>query len=198
VTHESAAAGIGRPGMSALELLLTRSSAVKLEPPAPSDAERQTIFAAAMRAPDHGRLRPWRFLTIEGAALDRLGELFAASLKRTQPAAPAEALARERAKAQRAPLVIVVVARIRTDKAIPEIEQVLSSGAAAQNIMLAAHALGYGAMWKTGGAAYEDAFKSALGLAPSDRIVGFLYLGTRVPGATAPPPDPAGFVTAWG
>ena len=186
-------------GMGALELLHTRESATKLGDPAPGASELESIFAAAVRAPDHGRLRPWRFVVIRGDAREAFGELMASSLKARCPDTSPEGLARERAKALRAPLIVVAVARVQEAARIPQIEQVLSAGAAAQNIMLAAHALGYGAMWKTGDPAYDDTVKAGLHLQASDRIVGFLYLGTRAaraaPGAARPAPQE--FVTEW-
>jgi nitroreductase len=107
-------------------------------------------------------------------------------LRRKQPAATSEALQRERQKPLRAPLIIVVAAVCNATAKIPPIEQILAAGAAAQNIMLAAPALGFGAMWKTGDAAYDDTVKVALGLVAEDSIVGFLYLGTA-PADAAPP-----------
>ena len=173
--------------MQAIDALVTRRSAVTLTEPAPDEGALQLIFASAVRAPDHGRLRPWRFVVVRGAARQRFGELLAAHLSRTHPAATAEALQRERAKALRAPLIIVVVAHVNAAVVkVPAIEQTLSAGAAAQNIMLASVALGYNAMWKTGGAAYDEAVKRALGLEAGDAIVGFLYLGTEA--GKAPPP----------
>lgn len=184
--------------MQAIDALLTRRSAVTLTDPAPDDGALQLIFASAVRAADHGRLRPWRFLVVRGGARERFGELLAAHLARTQPAATAEALQRERAKALRAPLIIVVAAHMKSAVKVPPIEQTLSAGAAAQNIMLASLALGYNAMWKTGGAAYDDTVKRALGLEPADAIVGFLYVGTeggRTPAARGEWRD---LVREWG
>ena len=188
-----------RVSMEALELLHTRESAARLQDPAPDAAALDSIFAAAVRAPDHGRLRPWRFIVIRGDARGSFGDLMAASLKARCPDSTPEALARERAKALRAPLIIVVAAHVQDTARIPQIEQILSAGAAAQNIMLAAHALGYGAMWKTGEPAYDESVKSGLGLQASDRIVGFLYLGTRSAGRAVPVarPVPQDFVTEW-
>lgn len=184
--------------MDALELLHTRESAARLADPAPGASALDAIFAAAVRAPDHGRLRPWRFVVIRGDARSAFGDLMAASLKARCPETTPEALARERAKPLRAPLIIAAVARVQDPARIPQIEQILSAGAAAQNIMLAAHALGYGAMWKTGEPAYDDMVKSGLGLEASDRIVGFLYLGTRAGRAVpAARPVPQDFVTEW-
>jgi len=165
--------------MQAIDALVARRSATTLTEPAPDAGALELMFASAVRAPDHGRLRPWRFLVVRGAARARFGELLAAHLGRAQPGASAEALQRERDKAFRAPLIIVVAAHVNEAVKIPPIEQTLSAGVAAGNIMLAAVALGYNAMWKTGGAAYDPQVRESLGLGPSDVIVGFLYVGTE-------------------
>lgn len=186
--------------MDAMELLLTRSSGVKLTEPAPSDADFEQMLKAAVRAPDHGRLRPWRFISIRGAGREALGDLFAAATALSNPQATPEALGREKDKALRAPLVVLVIAKLATQPnvKVPEIEQMLSAGAAAQNILLAAHALGFAAAWKTGAAAYDAHVKAGLGLASNEHIVGILYLGTRADsmGAKAGP-DPAPFHSVW-
>ena len=138
--------------MDALEAVLTRHSVPPafLAEPAPDDATLERILAAGASAPDHGRLRPWRFIVIRGPARARLGEVFAEALVRRQPDAPAPALEQERARPLRAPLLIVVGARLEPQHPkIPEIEQILSTAAAAQSILIAAHALGYGAKWLT-------------------------------------------------
>jgi nitroreductase len=184
--------------MQAIDALLTRRSAVTLTEPAPDEGALELIFASAVRAPDHGRLRPWRFLVVRGAARERFGELLAAHLARSQPAASSESLQRERAKALRAPLIVVVAAHVNAAVKIPPIEQTLSAGAAAANIMLACVALGYNAMWKTGGAAYDEAVKRALGLAPTDDIVGFLYIGTEVARTVPPRGEWRDLVREWG
>ncbi len=97
-------------------------------------------------------------------------------------------LQQEKAKPLRAPMILIVAARIQTQSRIPAVEQLLSAGAAAQNILLAAHALGFGSAWKTGDAAYDHEIKAALGLGDLDAIVGFIYLGTRA----GNPPSPVG------
>jgi nitroreductase len=173
--------------MQAIDVLLKRRSPKTLIDPAPDEGALGLLLECAARAPDHGRLRPWRFIVIRGAARERLGELMAKQLLRKLPAATAETLQRERQKALRAPLIVVVAAVCNPDARIPAIEQILAAGAAAQNMMLAATALGFGAMWKTGDAAYDGAVKVALGLAAEDAIVGFLYLGT-VPADSLPAP----------
>jgi len=165
--------------MQAIDALVTRRSATTLTEPAPDAGALELIFASAVRAPDHGRLRPWRFLVVRGAARARFGELLARHLARTQPTATPESLQRERDKAFRAPLIIVVAAHVNEAVKIPPIEQTLSAAVAAGNIMLAALALGYNAMWKTGAAAYDPEVRQSLGLGTSDAIVGFLYVGTE-------------------
>lgn len=167
--------------LSALE---ARRSAKKLTAPAPSRAELEQILRAGGNAPDHGRLRPWRFIVLSGAAREQLGELMAEGLRGKVPTATPEQLANERNKALRAPIIIAVAAKITRTK-IPEIEQVLSVGAAVENMFLATQALGYGVMWKTGDAAYSPQVKEYLGLVLEDHIVAFLYIGT-----VAVPADP--------
>ena len=173
--------------MQAIDVLRRRRSAKALTDPAPDEGALELLLECASRAPDHGRLRPWRFIVIRGAARERLGELLADHLRRKLPAASPETLQRERQKALRAPLIIVVASVCNTAARVPPIEQILAAGAAAQNMMLAATALGFGVMWKTGDAAYDDTVKAALGLAAADAIVGFLYLGTAAADAVPPP-----------
>jgi nitroreductase len=166
--------------MEALEAVITRCSVAPafLAEPAPDDAALERILAAGASAPDHGRLRPWRFIVIRGAARARLGEVFAEALRRRDPAAAEAALEQERGRPLRAPLLIAVAATLDPQHKIPAIEQILSTGAAVQNMLLAAHAQGYGGKWLTGANAYDEHVKAALGLAPDDRLVAFLYLGS--------------------
>jgi nitroreductase len=176
--------------MQAIDLLLTRHSARALTGPAPDDAALDLILSSAARAPDHGRLRPWRFVLVRGEARSRFGDLLADYLRRSHPHTPAESLQRERLKAFRAPLIVVVAAHCQTGIKIPVIEQVLACAAAAHAIMLAALALGFGAMWKTGGPAYDATVKVGLGLHGDDAIIGFMYLGTESE-PQAPPGRPS-------
>ncbi len=183
--------------MDAYEALVTRISPKELGEPAPDEATLHKIIAAALRAPDHGRLRPWRFIAIRGKGRKRLGDVLAAALNRRDPDAGAE-LERERQKPMRAPLVLVAAVHITPSPKIPAVEQVLAAGAAAQNILLACHALGFGAVWKTGPAAYDASVKEALGLEAADEIAGFLFIGTPASTPKAPPPlDPAEFLIIW-
>lgn len=184
--------------MDALDLMLSRESALKLQSPGPSAADLERIFATAVRAPDHGRLRPWHFVVINEDQRAAFGNLMADCLHRRDPSVPEAGLQRERDKAFRAPVIVVVAAKVHRGHNIPEIEQIASASAAAQTIMLAAPALGYGAVWKTGAPAYDPVVKTALGLNPEDDIVGFLYIGTNAGGSSPiPRPEAKDFVTTW-
>jgi nitroreductase len=184
--------------MEAIEALTSRRSPAQFAEPAPDEVALGAILRAAMRAPDHGKLKPWRFVVLRGDGRKRFGDVMAEAMKRREPEAPANMIEREREKPLRAPLIVVLAAALKEGHKIPVIEQLLAAGAAAQNVMLAAHALGFAAAWKTGAPAYDNYVKEAIGLAPSDAIVGFMYLGTAAAAPAAlPPSDLANFVRAW-
>lgn len=172
--------------MQAIDLLLRRHSARTLTEPAPDAAALECMFASAAHAPDHGHLRPWRFVVIDTAARAAFGDVLAAHLRRKHPTSSEETLQRERGKALRAPMIVVVAAHVAASVKIPAVEQLLAAGAAAHAMLLAAVALGFNGVWKTGDAAYDDTVKSALGLGPEDAIIGFIYLGTEAPAAALP------------
>lgn len=184
--------------MDAIELLTTRCSNGKLHEPAPSDDALQVVLAAAARAPDHGALRPVRVRIIRGAARDELGALFASWLRRSEPSATDEQLSALRHKALRAPIILAVGAHIEPHPKVPAVEQVLAAGAAAHAMLLALHALGYGAIWRTGAAVYDEQVKRALGFRAQDALVGLLYAGTpKQPPATLARPRPEDFAREW-
>jgi nitroreductase len=184
--------------VDAIEALTTRASPPGLVAPAPDAQALDRMLRAGMRAPDHGRLRPWHFIVVAGDARGAFGEVLGNALRRREPAASEAALAKERTKPLRAPLIVVVAAKLREHRGVPAVEQIIAAGAAAQNILVAAHALGFGGFWRTGAAAYDADVKRSLGLRSEDAIVGFLYLGTLPgPAAAAPPPDVAAHVTHW-
>ena len=183
--------------MDALTALTTRVSPARLGEPAPEGAALEGILKAGLRAADHGRLRPWKFLLIRGEARRRLGEVLVEALRKRDPATEERFLKAEQEKPLRAPLLIVVAAAVQDNPKIPVIEQVVSAGAAAQNMLVAAHALGFGGFWRTGGPAYDEHVKQALGLKPSDALVGFLYLGSVAAAGPAKVADPAGVVEEW-
>jgi nitroreductase len=173
--------------MELLEGIESRTSALKLGAPGPTREHLDRIIRAGLRAPDHGRLRPWRFVVLEGEARRKLGDAMARMLQARIPDAGQDQLETERNKALRAPMIVVAAAHITAGKT-PQVEQIIAVGAAVQNMLLAAHALGYGAMWRTGPLAYDASVKSLLGLTPEDHIVALIYLGTTT---TAGPLVPA-------
>jgi len=151
-----------------------------LTEPAPDDEQLRQILKTALTAPDHGRLHPYRFISIRGDARYRLSEVFgAATLKRDPEVDPAY-LQKQKDKPLRSPLIVVVVAQPIDSPKIPEIEQMLSAGAAAHNVLLAANALGFGSIWLTGDNAYDPYVRGELGLDANERIVGFIYIGTPI------------------
>jgi nitroreductase len=176
----------------AFELLSTRSStkAAELKAPGPSVAEIDRLLTVACRVPDHGKLTPWRFIVFEGDARLKAGAAIAATFCAKYPDAKPEQVEFERKRLAHAPLVIAVVSRAAPHIKIPEWEQVLSAGAAAMNLVLAAHALGYGANWITGWYAYDRGVLDALSLAPHERIAGFIHIGTaEAPAVDRPRPQ---------
>ena len=183
--------------MDALQALLSRISPARLAPDEPDPVRIEQILAAGLRAADHGRLRPWRFLVVRGEARHRFGELLADGLKSRNPEAGAELLEAERNKALRAPVIVIVMAVVQDHPSIPAIEQIVSAGAAAQNMLVAAHALGLGGFWRTGAAAYDPVFKKALGASEKDVIVGVLYLGNVATAGKKTDADPEGVVVEW-
>ena len=148
-----------------------------LQAPGPTQAELETILTLAARTPDHGKLAPWRFLVIDQAAGARLGEAIAAAFKADNPAADEGALQFERRRLTRAPLVVAVVSRAAPHPKIPEWEQVLSAGAVCMNLCHAANGLGFGTNWLTEWYGYDRRVLDLLGLAPGERIAGFIHIG---------------------
>ena len=163
----------------ALQLLKTRRSVkpIELVAPGPDKVELDTLLTVASRVPDHGKLTPWRFIVFEGEARLKAGEAIAAAFKDKYADATADQVAFERERLSRAPLVIAVVSRAAPHVKIPEWEQVLSAGAAAMNLVIAAHALGYAANWITEWYAYDRRVLDALGLGATEKIAGFVHVG---------------------
>jgi nitroreductase len=167
--------------MDLFAAIQTRASAARLADPGPTPQHLGMLLEAAGRAPDHGRLKPWRLIVLEGALREAFTAAAVEAKRARLPAMTAEQLAAEREKLNRSPAIVVVGCAVNREQSkVPEIEQVLAAGAAAQNLFLAAHDLGYGVMWKTGAAAYDPAVKAAIGLRHDDHIVAIMHLGTRV------------------
>ena len=166
--------------MTALEMLFSRRSipAQCLTEPGPDEAQLAAALDAAVRAPDHGRMQPWRFKLIRGPAKTKFGDVLVAAARAHDPATPQRQLDKLRSRPQHAPLVIAVSARLRDNPKVPEIEQVLSVGAAVMNLLNALHAQGFGAIMLTGPSAYDPAVASALGYGSDEQLIGFVYVGT--------------------
>ncbi|MFC5436756.1 nitroreductase [Rhodanobacter umsongensis] len=164
----------------ALSLLQQRHSVPsrQLGEPAPDEATLQALLEAAIRVPDHGKLVPFRLIRLQGEAKLRFGERLAAIAVHNHPGMSDAKLEKDRLRYTFAPLVMVVVARLHPDSKVPEIEQKLCAGNVAYNILLGAYALGLGAQWLTGWAAYDRDVAAILGLAAHEHVVGFVHLGT--------------------
>ena len=162
-----------------LSLLRARRSVPPhlLAGPGPTPAELDDILTVAARVPDHGKLAPWRFLVIAGEARHVLGDAIADAFRADEPGAGADRVATERNRLARAPLVVGVVSRARAHPKIPDWEQVLSTGAACMNLIVAANAVGFGTAWLTEWISYDRRILDRLGLAPDETMAGFIHIG---------------------
>lgn len=163
-----------------IETLLTRRSvkAKDLQEPGPSEGEIKTILQAAHRVPDHKKLGPWRFILFAGEERRRFGEHLADRLQKSAESTSPQMIEFERQRFLQAPLVIAVVSSTVENEKAPEWEQVLSAGAACQNILLAATALGYGAQWLSEWYCYDKGIHKIMEIAPQENIAGFIYIGS--------------------
>jgi len=166
------------PAPHTIDLLLSRrsGSAKAMKEPGPSKKQLAQILQAGSRAPDHGKLFPWRFIVFEGKGRERAGDILAEVMK--AEGERDKQVEEERARFLRAPVVIGVVSAAREQHKIPVWEQELSAGAVCQNILVAAIALGFVANWLSEWYAYHPVVKDRLGLKPGERIAGFIYIGT--------------------
>ena len=171
---------LNRPAPLALDLILSRrsGSAKTMREPGPTQKQFDMLLTAAARTPDHGKLFPWRFIVFEGSGRQRMGDVLAECLAASEPHVTSERLDQERQRFLRAPVVVGVISHVRESIPIPEWEQVLSAGAVCQNLLLAAHAMGFVGNWITEWCAYHPLVKERLGLKPHERIAGFVYIGT--------------------
>lgn len=180
--------------MEAIDLLLNRYSASRLIQPAPSGETLHKIIQAGMRVPDHGALRPWRFIIIENAGLTRFSQLLVATAQ--QLAMGEEAVEKARLAPLRAPMIIAVVAHCTPSNNVPYQEQRLSAGCAVMAMQMAAFALGFNGIWRSGVWTEAEQVRQAFGCRVQDTIVGFLYLGTAKirQQPMRQPVDPAAFI----
>lgn len=185
---------------NALELLLARRSVVanKLGSPGPDKAQLQQILTAAARVPDHKKLVPWRFIVFEGEARAKFGEILAKTCADNEPDAGDTRLETEAARFTRAPVVVAVISSLKDNPTVPEWEQVLSAGAACQNLLIAANAAGFAGQWITEWYAFDRAISAALGLRGGERVAGFIYIGTaQEPPAERDRPNLEHITTYW-
>jgi len=166
--------------MEAIENILSRNSISKLGNPHPTLEEMDLIYKAALRAPDHAWLRPSEFIEITGTGLDRLSNIFEQYAIKNIEDINEQKLTKYKNAPYRAPMVIVLISNIKKHDRVPEIEQMLSTAAAAQNILLALHALNYGGIWRTGAFALNDKIGEYFNLSENQKILGYLYVGTPI------------------
>ncbi len=184
--------------MDATFALENRVSCGKLKAPAPTEEQRQRLYKAALRAADHGSIRPWRFLEIEGDGLIELGSVFERAALSDDPNLSEVQRERFRRMPTRAPLILAAIAACIEHPKVPVWEQVVTTGAAVQNLITAAFVGGVGAYWRTGAMVEHGEVKAALGLTESERLIGFIYLGTpMVSLKEVPADDPADFFQPW-
>jgi nitroreductase len=184
--------------VNTLELLQNRVSVSTLQSPPPSLEVLREVFKAATRAADHGLLKPWRFLVIQGEGLQALSRVFVAAITQSDPLVSAAVIEKCRNMPFRAPMIIVAIACCQAHPKIPRQEQVISCGAAVQNILNAFFILGFGAMWRSGDMTQNIFVKNQLGLTSDEDIIGFVYVGTPVqPIRQAPVVDVEPFFTSW-
>jgi nitroreductase len=137
----------------------------------------EKLLLSAVQAPNHHKVRPWRFVVIVGDGLNRLGDVMAVSFAERHPDLPPEALEKTRALPHRAPLVIAVGVDKPAEPKVLEIENVVAVAAACQNLLLAAHAEGLAVKWRTGEWALDAKVKELLGFTPDQHLIAFLYIG---------------------
>jgi nitroreductase len=163
--------------MDVFEAIYGRASVAKVKPDAVPRSSIEKLLSAAVQAPNHHRIRPWRFVVMTGAARNRLGEVMAHVMSKREPATPEPILVVERAKPLRAPVIIAVGVEKPSNPKVVDIENVCAAAAAVENLLLAAVGEGLAAMWRTGSAAYDPEVKAFLGFAPDQHLIGFIYIG---------------------
>lgn len=152
---------------------------LQLDEPAPVREQVEEMLTIASRVPDHGKLAPWRFIVYAGEERAKAGDALAQIVMSDDPQASDERLALERGRFTRAPLVIGVISRAAVHPKIPEWEQIMSAGAACHNLLLAANAFGYGANWLSEWYAFDNRAWPALGVKETEKVAGFVHIGTR-------------------
>ena len=161
-----------------LKNITQRNSHRNLVMPAPSDKEMQYVYQAALRAPDHAWLRPTSFIEIQGKGLEKLSEAFKSYAKENIDGLSEEQLKKHTEAPFRAPMIIILINTPKEHRMVPEVEQIMSTATAGQNILLALSSMGYGGIWRTGTFAFNDKVGKYLDLKKGQQVVGYLYVGT--------------------
>jgi len=174
--------------LETLEAIQTRNSVPLLTDPAPTSEEMSEVYKGALRAPDHARLRPWKFIEVRGDSRDKLAKIFIDTATALNSDLSENEISKLQKAPHRAPMIIILAANIKEHPKVPEIEQIISLGAAAQNILLGIHEIGYSAVWRTGNMAFNPEITKFLGLEENFKIIGYLYVGTST-GKEKPIPE---------
>ncbi len=179
-----------------LNTIINRVSCGRLQAPAPSKEELNLLLQAALRAPDHKGLKPWQYLVFEGEQqLNQLAQVYLQASLKENPELEEAKKERILSLPHRAPMVIVAIAKHKAHEKVPHIEEILSTGAGVQNLLIGAYELGYGAYWRSGPLCFNPHLKPLLGMNEEDSIVGFVYLGTPdIELKARPIPDVSEFV----
>lgn len=163
--------------MDVFEAIHTRHSQGKVKQDPVPRALIEKLLSAAVQAPNHYKVRPWRFVVLTGDARGKLGDIFAASQADRKPDRSPEVLDKTRALPLRAPVLIAVGVDKPNEEKVLEIENVAAVAAACQNLLLAAHAEGLAVKWRTGEWARDAKVKKHLGFSADQQLIAFLYIG---------------------
>lgn len=163
--------------MDIVEAINTRISVGKVKPDPVPRAVIEKLLSAAVQAPNHYKVRPWRFVVLTGPARERLGHVMAKSLKEQHPEFPPEAFDKEKGKPLRSPVLIAVGVDKPAEAKVVEVENICAAAAAVENLLLTAHAEGLGAKWRTGSPATDPKVKQFLGFEADQHLIGFIYIG---------------------
>jgi len=181
-----------------VDYLASRRSipAFQMGEPGPGRAEVEEMLRLASRVPDHGKLAPWRFIVYRGEERARISAELKKMAVAAKPDLSEELIRVEETRLTRAPVVVAVVSKAAPHFKIPEWEQLMSAGAVCLNLLMAANALGYASNWLTEWFAFDENAYPLLGVAPGERIAGFIHIGTAmVPPTERPRPELAEIVT---
>ena len=184
--------------METIKAIQSRNSISSLAEPIPNADQMEQVYQSALRAPDHAWLRPWRFIQVTGESRSKLSEAFIKTYKALGQDMTDDLSIKISQAPFRAPMVIILIADIKDHPKVPEIEQILSTGAAAQNMLITLHDMGYAGIWRTGKMSFNEHISNFLELPRSNKVIGYLYVGTpegRVKGI--PTLETKDFVSVW-